>query len=87
MDFSLLYVAIETLRKQIEEQQQAVGEEFTSINLNISYSENDGIDHNDEQDKSDKNEKDWSCSLRLWSQDSEKDNSTTVRYDMIFSDC
>jgi hypothetical protein len=73
--FSLLCVEIETLRKQIEEQQQTIVEEFTPINLNISYSENDEI----EQDKSDKNEKDWSCSLRLWSQETEKDNSTTVR--------
>ena len=76
--FSLLYVAIETLRKQIEEQQQqAVVEESIPINLNLSYSENDdGI----EQDKSDNNKKkDWSSSLRLWSQESEKDNSTTVK--------
>jgi SHAQKYF class myb-like DNA-binding protein len=75
LSLQIVNETIETLTKQIEEQQQqAVVEESIPINLNLSYSENDDAI---EQDKSDNNKKDWSSSLRLWSQESEKDNSTT----------
>ncbi|KAJ4781760.1 myb-like transcription factor family protein [Rhynchospora pubera] len=67
---------IETLRKQIEKQEKAIAEEVIPINLNISYSENDEIEE-DKSDNNNNNKRDWSHSLQLWSQESEKEKSTT----------
>ncbi|KAJ3686077.1 hypothetical protein LUZ61_015241 [Rhynchospora tenuis] len=76
LSLQIVTETIETLRKRIEKQEKATVEEVIPINLNISYSENDEIEE-DKSDDDNNNKNDWSHSLRLWSQEPEKENSTT----------